>query len=181
MSVISALSKLFDIESKSKAKQALIDVSQARSQEWRGVGFRVGSIELVTSMNSVVEVLDPMKCTQVPTSEQWFQGVANVRGQLVPISDFHAFLYGEASIVDRNTRTLVFKLANSVAGLVVSGVSGVRTFPEDSIDQKFPKADEHIKPFFAGCFHRAGDDFPVFDFNRLVANERFMNITAPKE
>lgn len=181
MSTLSAIAKLNDIESKSLSKHALVATTQTRSQEWRGVGFRVGKLELVAQMGSVVEVLDPVKCTQVPASEHWFQGIANVRGQLVPVTDLYAFIYNEPSALERNARVLVFKLASSVAGLTVNSVSGIRSFPEDNIDYHLPELDDQIKPFVMGCFHRAGDDYPVFDFNRLVANERFMHISAPRE
>jgi twitching motility protein PilI len=181
MAVVSPIDLLREIESKSLARKALAVTDRSRANEWRGVGFKVGDIELVASMTSVVEVLDPIRCTRVPSSKDWFDGIANVRGQLVPISDLYGFLYGERRPQDRNTRVLVFKLANSVAGLTVNAVTGIRSFAEDSKDQRIPGVDEPLKPFVVGCYHRAGDDFPVFDFNRLVSNERFMHITESTE
>jgi twitching motility protein PilI len=177
MAAASPIELLREIESKSLAKKAIAVTDQARANEWRGVGFKLGEIELVASMDNVVEVLDPMECTSVPSSKIWFDGIANVRGQLVPVSDLYSFLYGERRPIDRDTRILVFKLANTVAGLTVSGVTGIRSFPEDSRDQRMSEVTEHVKPFVVGCYHRAGDDFPIFDFNRLVADERFMHIT----
>ena len=177
MAALSPIDLLTEIESKSLANQALTVTEQAHASEWRGVGFRIGDIELVASMMNVVEVLDPIACTRVPSSKVWFDGIANVRGQLVPISDLYSFLYGERSQEDRDARILVFKLANSVAGLTVTGVTGIRSFPEESKDQDMPGVDEHLKPFIVGCYHRGGGDYPVFDFNRLVSNERFMHIT----
>lgn len=181
MTVASAIAKLKEIESKSLARHALTVVDQARGKEWRGIGFFVGETTLVTSMDSVVEVLDLEKCTRVPSSGQWFEGIANVRGQLVPVSDLYSFVFDKPSFRDRNTRMIVFKMASSVTGLIVSSVTGIRSFPQETMDQDYPELDESIKPFVVGCFHRGGEDYPVFDFNRLVANERFMQITEFKE
>ncbi len=177
MAVSSPIELLFDIESKSLAKQALTVAEQRQANEWRGVGFRVGDIELVTPMSKIVEVLDPLTCTRVPSSKVWFDGIANVRGLLVPVSDLYSFLYGERREDDRDTRIVVFRLTNSVAGLTVSAVTGIRSFLEDSQDQNLPDVDDKLRPFIVGCYHRAGEDYPVFDFNRLVGNERFMQIT----
>ncbi|MBN1379515.1 MAG: chemotaxis protein CheW [Gammaproteobacteria bacterium] len=177
MASVSPIELLREIESKSLARKALTVAEQTRANEWRGVGFKVGNVELVVSMQTVVEVLDPIHCTTVPSSKNWFDGIANVRGQLVPISDLHSFLYGERRPEDRDTRVIVFRLANTVAGLTVSAVTGIRSFPEDSKDQRMAGVDESLKPFIVGCYHRAGDDYPIFDFNRLVSNERFMHIT----
>lgn len=177
MAAASPIELLREIESKSLAKHSTALTDQARAVEWRGVGFKLSDMELVANMDSVVEVLDPIQCTRVPSSQVWFDGIANVRGQLVPVSDLYSFLYGERRMVDRDTRILVFRLANSVAGLTVSGVTGIRSFPEESKDQRMHGVDAQLKPFIVGCYHRAGDDYPIFDFNRLVGNERFMHIT----
>jgi twitching motility protein PilI len=181
MVATSPFDMLREIESKSLARKALAVTNQARANEWRGVGFKIGDIELVAPIMTVVEVLDPIHCTRVPSSKVWFDGIANVRGQLVPVSDLHGFLYGERRPQDRDTRVLVFRLANTVAGLTVSAVTGIRSFAEDNRDQRVSGIDEQLKPFVVGCYHRAGDDYPVFDFNRLVSNERFMQITERAE
>lgn len=181
MAAVSPIQQLREIESKSLSKQSLATIEQSRAHEWRGVGFKVGETELVASMNTIVEALEPIKCTNVPSARPWFEGIANVRGQLVPVSDLHGFLYGERRPADRNTRILIFRLANTVAGLVVSAVTGIRTFPEETMDNEFSELDDPIKPFVTGCFHRAGDAYPVFEFNRLVSNERFMHIMESTE
>jgi twitching motility protein PilI len=181
MAAVSPIQQLRDIESKSLSKQSLATIEQQQAHEWRGVGFRVGDIELVASMDTIVEALEPIKCTRVPSAKSWFDGIANVRGQLVPVSDLYGFLYGERPPADRNTRLLVFRLANTVAGLAVTAVTGIRTFAENTMDNDIPDLDERIKPFVTGCFHRSGEDYPVFDFNRLVSNERFMHIMEAAE
>lgn len=177
MSAVSPIKQLREIESKSLAKQALVPTEAQHFAEWRGVGFRIDSLELVSSMSNIVEVLKPVECTRVPSSKVWFEGIANVRGLLVPVTDLHGFLYGgERRPPSQSSRIVVFRLTNTVAGLLVTSVTGIRSFRKDSIDNEYPEMPEQLKPFLVGCFHRAGDDFPVFDFNRLVSNERFMHV-----
>lgn len=177
MAAVSPMTQLREIESKSLAKKALVSTEARHFTQWRGVGFRVGDLEVVASMSNVVEVLKPVECTRVPSSKAWFEGIANIRGLLVPVTDLYGFLYGE----DRrppthSARIVVFRLTNTVAGLYVTGVTGIRSFRKDSIDNEYPEIPEQLKPFLIGCFHHAGDHFPVFDFNRLVSNERFMHV-----
>lgn len=181
MAAVSALEQLKQIESKSLSRKALAIAGGQRAQEWRGVGFRVGGTELVASMDTVVEALEPVTCTRVPSAKLWFEGIANVRGQLVPISDLYAFLFGERQPAGRDTRILVFKLANTVAGLVVTAITGVRNFPPDAQNEKTGDLDPVFKPFVTSCFHRGGENYPVFDFKRLVGNERFMHIMEAQE
>lgn len=177
MVAVSPITQLREIESKSLAKQALVPVEAQHFTQWRGVGFRVGDVEIVASMSNIVEVLKPVECTRVPSSKVWFEGIANVRGLLVPVTNLHGFLYGgERHPPVQSSRIIVFRLTNTVAGLLVTSVTGIRSFRKDSMDSEYPEISEQLKPFLAGCFHYAGDDFPVFDFNRLVSNERFMHV-----
>ncbi|GIX21956.1 MAG: protein PilI [Gammaproteobacteria bacterium] len=180
MAAVSPLEQLRELESKALARKALVPAGQARAQEWRGVGFRVGHVELVAGMDTVVEALEPVKCTRVPAAKPWFEGIANVRGQLVPVSDFYAFLYGERLPRERGNRILLFRLANTVAGLLVTAVTGIRSFPIQAREDGDGGVAEALRPFVGGCFRRGGEVYPIFEFNRLVGNERFMQIVETR-
>jgi twitching motility protein PilI len=178
----SAIDQLREIESKSLSRGALVvQNAQMKAAEWRGIGFRVGGTELVTSMQHIAEVLKVVEYTRIPSSKIWFEGIANVRGQLVPVTDFYSFLYGKRLPADRETRMILFRLANSVSGLVVTSVTGIRSFREDVLDQDATGIDDEIIPFLSGCFHQGGDAYPIFDFSRLLNDERFMHVTELNE
>ena len=177
MNALSSIEYLHSVASHSRDRQSLAIVDAQQTLQWRGVGFKVGPTELVASMLNIVELLPPMEYTQLPWSKNWFCGIASIRGQLVPITDMHGFFYGERQPTDRNTRVLIFRLASTVAGLVVTSVTGIRNFKEDALDRQYMMPEKPFKPFVIGCFHREGIDYPVFDFDRLISNERFMRVT----
>lgn len=180
MPAMSAIEQLREIESKSLSRGALV-VQNRQQAEWRGIGFRIGEIELVTPMQHIAEILKVVEYTRIPSSKIWFEGIANVRGQLVPVTDFYSFLYGKRLPADRDTRMILFRLANSVSGLVVTGVTGIRSFRDDSLDQDAAGIDDAFIPYLSGCFHQGGDNYPVFDFSRLLNDERFMHVTELNE
>ncbi|HEY3487371.1 MAG TPA: chemotaxis protein CheW [Gammaproteobacteria bacterium] len=177
MPALSPIDQLREIEGKSLSRGALVAQNVRAIADWRGIGFRIGETELVTSMQHVSEVLKVVEYTRIPSSKLWFEGIANVRGQLVPVTDFYSFLYGERLPVDRDTRMIMFRLANSVSGLVVTGVTGIRSFREDTLDQDATDVDDRFIPYLSGCFHQNNVDYPVFDFSRLLNDERFMHVT----
>lgn len=180
MPAMSAIEQLRDIESKSLSRGALV-AQNVQAAEWRGIGFKIGETELVTSMQHIAEVLKVVEYTRIPSSKIWFEGIANVRGQLVPVTDFYSFLYGNRLPTDRDTRMIMFRLANSVSGLVVTAVTGIRSFREDTMDQDATGINEELIPYLSGCFHQGGDAYPVFDFSRLLNDERFMHVTELNE
>lgn len=181
MPAISAIEQLREIESRSLSRGALVVQNVQAKAEWRGIGFRIGNTELVTSMQHIAEVLKVVEYTRIPSSKIWFEGIANVRGQLVPVTDFYSFLYGSRLPADRNTRMIMFRLANSVSGLVVTSVTGIRSFREDALDQDASGIEDQLIPYLSGCFHQSGGAYPVFDFSRLLNDERFMHVTELNE
>jgi hypothetical protein len=60
-------------------------------------------------------------------------------------------------------------------------VTGIRSFREDTLNQDAAGIDDHIIPYLSGCFHQGGDNYPVFDFSRLLNDERFMHVTELNE
>jgi twitching motility protein PilI len=181
MPAMSAIEQLREIESKSLSRGALAVQNAQLAAEWRGIGFKIGETELVSSMQHIAEVLKVVEYTRIPSSKIWFEGIANVRGQLVPVTDFYSFLHGKRLPADSNTRMILFRLANSVSGLVVTAVTGIRSFREDMMDQDASGIEDELIPYLAGCFHQDDSDFPVFDFSRLLNDERFMHVTELNE
>jgi len=145
---------------------------------WRGVGFVLAGQRYVASMSDVSEILTPLKLTLVPGVKHWVQGVANVRGRLVPIMDLAAFL-GEPSSAQRNKRTLVIEKGDLINGLVVDAVLGMQHFPEDSMQpMDGAQVHEKIAPYIIGQYQRGDESWPVFSIDALLENEHYMDIAV---
>jgi len=55
--------------------------SDGMSEEWVGIGFRIGEEQFVASRDQVREVLMlPDAMTRVPGANRWMLGIANLRG-----------------------------------------------------------------------------------------------------
>src|SRR5260370_1093839 len=60
---------------------------------WRGIGFRIGRRAFVSGIEEINELLAVPPLTNVPGTQPWLMGVANVRGNLVPAIDLGRFLF----------------------------------------------------------------------------------------
>ena len=76
--------------------------------------------------------------TRVPGAKSWIKGLANVRGQLLPIIDLRHFLGSGITPITRNTRVLVVNHREIPAGLVVDEVLGFRRFAEGEFSGDAP-------------------------------------------
>ena len=78
------------------------------------------------------EVIAMPSVVGVPLTRAWYLGVANIRGNLVSVIDFSAFLGREPAAASGMTRLILFSArAGEVnAGLVVARVLGLRNLAE---------------------------------------------------
>ena len=52
---------------------------------------------LLAKMDDVSEILPPPETIRVPGVTHWVNGLANIRGSLMPILDMNGFLYGQTN------------------------------------------------------------------------------------
>ena len=90
-------------------------------------------VPLIAKMDDVSEILPPPETIRVPGVIQWVKGIANIRGNLMPILDMNGFLYGKETEFNKQTRILIINKLGVVAGLLVDEVYGLRRFKPDEL------------------------------------------------
>ncbi len=177
-STLSALDQLREIEARTQKNAAGLPSEEDARDSWTGVGFFVGQQELLVPLQDVAEILDPVECTRIPGVRPWFKGLANIRGNLLPVVDFYHFLHGESLPQTGSTRIVVFKDEGVNAGIIVSNVVGMRHFRLDERVEKSSTLDESLKDYVAYAFQQSGETWDVFDFKNLAESERFVQVAA---
>ena len=177
MNIASPFNALQSIREQSFRQKDFLPSLQDNQTEWRGLSFTVGDTELVTGLQDVSEILEPTKTTRIPGTKNWFDGIANVRGSLIPIMDFQGYLYGQRATLTNASRVVVFKLSNSQVGLGVNAVTGLQQFYETDLSSQLPELPVEILPYVQKAFHANQQRWPLFDFNLLTANPNFLDIT----
>src|ERR1700758_3164570 len=81
---------LFALEN--RLRVARLDIAAGQTQSWTGLGFRLRERWLVAPREDVREVITVPRMTRVPGARPWMLGVANVRGNLLPITDLAQLL-----------------------------------------------------------------------------------------
>ncbi len=91
------------------------------------LGLQVGDQYWLVDLADVGEVIPPPELAQVPHSQPWFAGVANIRGNLHSVVDFSAFCGGEP-VADGADKRLILANAKFLvnSGLLVSRLLGLR-------------------------------------------------------
>jgi twitching motility protein PilI len=142
---------------------------------WIGLGFRLGEHYLVAPRDDVREVLSTPEYTRVPGAKPWLLGIANVRGDLLPIIDLNRFLGGDAPPGQRGSRVLVYNSPDVPAGFMVDEVPGFRRFqPQDQRHEMAPEGGA-LSPYLLGAFVREGQLWAAFSLSKLVTSPAFQN------
>jgi purine-binding chemotaxis protein CheW len=85
----------------------------------------------ISTVEGIVKILD---ITKVPQAPACVEGVANLRGQVIPIVDLHK-RFGMASSEKTNeTRIVVAHVGSMKIGMIVSSVSEVLTIDDSCIE-----------------------------------------------
>lgn len=164
---------LLDIEQRCQLTAASLPTAGDSEEKWVGVGFRVGDDKLIADMAEVEEILDLPEVTIVPGVKSWVVGVANVRGNLLPIMDLKGYVLGEDMLNRKRGRVIVINYKGFSTGLVVDEVYGMRHFlVKDQVDEK-PDVHDNIVQYVSRMFRREDESWPVFSFENIMKDERF--------
>ncbi len=128
---------LLALLSKYEQRSVNHDVGEASRQQqisnWDGVVFRLGPHHLTCRIDQIEEIIAFPPFYPVPGTKDWLLGLANVRGNLAPVSDLGWFLFGTRTPITARTRLILTKLQGRLAGLVVDEVFGQRHFHTDDL------------------------------------------------
>jgi twitching motility protein PilI len=170
---------LKELEKRSRAVVAGSVAESSVGREWVGVAFRMGGETFLVAREETREVLGyPAVVTRIPGAKSWVRGLANVRGQLLPMLDLRQFLGSGATASGRNTRVVVVNHREVPAGLMVDEVLGFRRFAEAEFNAEAPPTVIRCDSYLAGAFRRGGEVWPVLSLKSLVESQSFLQAAS---
>ena len=150
---------------------------------WRGVGFRIGHKRLASGFDEVVEIMPMPQVTPVPGAQPWMLGVANIRGNLLPIVDLKQFLEGERTVLHEGQRVLIVRQPGGDVAVTIDELYGQRSFndeqqlPADVLGES-PLAEGRYVHFVDRAYRLADDAWGIFSLERLARTPEFRQAAA---
>jgi twitching motility protein PilI len=145
---------------------------------WRGVGYRVGKRRLASGFDEVVEILGMPPVTPVPGAQPWMLGVANIRGNLLPIVDLKQFLEGERTVLHESQRVLVVRQPGGNVAVTIDELFGQRSFVEEQKIEAEPFAGGRYAHFVERAYRIGDHEWGVFSLDRLARTPEFRQAAA---
>jgi twitching motility protein PilI len=176
--LLSPFEALADYERRSLAHVAGMPEQIEAPGLWRGIGFRIGTRYLVSGINEVNEILTMPALTIVPGTRNWLLGVANVRGNLVPVIDLKQYLEGERTQTTDSSRVLLVRQASGSVGLLIDEVLGQRSFSEEQRAEAIGEEDERYTRYVGEKYPLGEVHWGQFSMATLVRTPDFIQAAA---
>src|SRR6185437_2667753 len=117
-----------------------------------------GEVYLVAREEAREVLAVPTPLTRVPASKGWLLGLANVRGQLLPIIDLRAYFGAGVTPPSRAARIVVVN--------------------HREVTAEVPPTIVNCGRHMAGSFRRSSEQWPVLALRSLVEDSAFLEASA---
>jgi len=176
---IDAFAALVEYERRSLAHVAGMPEQLQAAGQWRGIAYRVGQRRLVSAYDSVSEILTVPQITPVPGALPWMLGVANVRGNLLPVADLKHFLEGSRSVLhEGHQKVIVLRQPGGDVAVTIDELYGQRAFQDEQGVEPEQFNEGRYAAFVERAFRAADEVWGVFSFDRLVRTPEFRHAAA---
>lgn len=85
-------------------------------------------------ITKVQEIVRYQEVTKLPDTRDYIQGVINLRNKIIPVIDLKYKLYQKISEINEETRIIIAKIEDTMAGIIADNVSEVLRIPEENIE-----------------------------------------------
>ncbi len=104
----------------------MVDLQRSRQGSQRNlVGFWVGDVTYALPIVVIREIVNPLAVIDLPDAPPEVRGVANYRGEVVPVVDLRIRFRLPMAVETRKTRWILIDIGGRLVALIVDVVTGV--------------------------------------------------------
>jgi purine-binding chemotaxis protein CheW len=119
----------------------------------------LGSEHYGVDINYIDNIVRMQSITRVPKAQPYFEGVINLRGEVIPVMSLRKRFGLEADEITGKTRILILKPeTQGSVGIIVDSVKEVLTLSNDCIDKPSAKGVDDDKLNFLTGVGKNGDE-----------------------
>ena len=130
---------------------------------------KIGSEQYGIDSSYIDNIVRMQKITRVPTSQFYFKGVINLRGEVIPVMSIRRKMGLEDDLYTNASRIIILKFEQKDAlGIVVDEVREVINLGPSDID-KVSHSPKETKEMFINGIGKHGEELvSLFDINAII-------------
>ncbi|MEW6209333.1 MAG: chemotaxis protein CheW [Acidobacteriota bacterium] len=132
--------------------------------------FSLASVRYAVQMANILEIAELNYLTSVPNLPEWIVGVTNLRGDILSVLDFRAFLGLPQEELTDSQRMLVSQTTDGeiTTGIIVDSVLGMETIDMAKVSEAKAEDENRLTPFVKGARKEADGEVKVIDLEALL-------------
>ena len=135
---------------------------------------KIGSEQYGIDIGYIDNIVRMQKITRVPTSQYYFKGVINLRGEVIPVMSIRLKMGLEDDQYTNASRIIILKFEQKDAlGIIVDEVKEVINLGPSDID-KVSHSPKEVKETFINGIGKHGEELvSLFDINSIIDEHEF--------
>ncbi len=134
------------------------------------VGFIIGEEEYAVPILTIQEIIKPMPWTRVPQTPGYVLGVFNLRGSVIPLIDLRLKFGLPAKKQNEETRFIVMKNGDDVAGFVIDRLTMALRLKKSDIGPA-PDTVDGDNTIIEGVGKRENNILTILKVNKLLQRD----------
>lgn len=150
-----------------------------RDDSWQAVAFQLEDAVMLINMGDVSEVSPQPPVTRLPGVQRWVRGIANVRGEVLTVVDLHELFELSGSRNPTFNRVIAIERGETRLGVIVDRIIGMRQIATQQVrPEPSEECPESMKPCVSGAVLIDDNWIDIFDPEKLITNEKFLNVST---
>jgi len=102
---------------------------------------KIGSEQYGIDIKYIDNIVKNQRITRVPKTQKYYNGVINLRGEIIPVMSIRVRLGLEPDTFTDKTRIIIIKLENAMIGIIVDQVNEVITLNQSDVEIPHEKGE----------------------------------------
>lgn len=138
--------------------------------------FNLGEEEYAIPISIVEEIVKIQNLIRVPKSKEYFAGIMDIRGKVVPMIDLSKRLNVKTNESSVQDRAIVIKIGGKSVGIIVDKVSHVVQFTSNNIDPPPPSVKGISSRYIIGVGKKENRFVILIDIEKILTAEEISEI-----
>ncbi len=133
---------------------------------------KIGSEQYGIDISYIDNIVRMQKITRVPKAQDYFKGIINLRGEVVPVMSIRKRMGLDADEFTNNTRIIILKLEeHGCIGVIVDQVREVVELGPNEIDSYNPDTRDEKSDFIKGIGKNNDQLISLLEINAIIGDK----------
>lgn len=131
--------------------------------------IKMGVEQFGIDIKYVDNIVRMQKITRVPKAQKWFNGVINLRGEIIPVMSLRKKFELEDDVLTDKTRIIILKPDNQGAiGVIVDQVKEVVTLGSESIEKAQTDMKDEKSKYISSIGKQGNELITILNINGVL-------------